>query len=240
MSTSLLYHGFGIKGYEYVSSHYENGNIVFRIREKKREVCCSVCGSRHVSRRGRVERRFRSLPIGKKPVWIVLSVQRVYCFACDLVRQIRLRFSDPRKSYTRAFERYALELSRHMTLQDTARHLGVSWDVIKEIQKTYLKARFSRPSLKRLKYLAIDEITIGSGHCYLTIVMDLGHGSCRLRRRRQRGRSSGDFLETPEIFQGKNQGGRHRHVASLYQGRYGTSSRCRHRFRSFPRNKTLQ
>ena len=177
MSTSLLYHGFGIKGYQYVSSHYENGSVIFRIREKKRGVCCSVCGSRHVIRRGRVERRFRSLPIGKKPVWIVLSVQRVYCFACDMVRQVRVRFSDSRKSYTRAFERYALELSRHMTLQDTARHLGVSWDMIKEIQKKYLKARFSRPSLKGLKHLAIDEITIGSGHRYLTVVMDLNTGA---------------------------------------------------------------
>jgi transposase len=177
MSTSLLYHAFGIKGYKYVSSHYESGCITFRICEKKKEVCCSVCGSRHVIRRGRVERRIRSLPIGRKPVWIVLPVQRVYCFACDLLRQIRVRFSDPRRSYTRAFERYALELSRHMTLQDTARHLGVSWDVIKEIQKAYLKVRFDRPSLKTLKYLAIDEISIGRGHRYLTVVMDLTTGA---------------------------------------------------------------
>ena len=44
-------------------------------------------------------------------------------------------FADPRRSYTRAFERYALELSRCMTIQDVAHHLGVSWDLIKEIYK---------------------------------------------------------------------------------------------------------
>jgi hypothetical protein len=32
----------------------------------------------------------------------------------------------------------------------------VSWDVVKDIQKRYLKRQFSRPSLKDLRYLAID------------------------------------------------------------------------------------
>ncbi|MBW2309066.1 MAG: transposase family protein [Deltaproteobacteria bacterium] len=56
-----------------------------------------------------------------------------------------------RRSYTKTFDRYALELSRHMTIQDVARHLGVSWDVIKEIQKRSLKRRFSRPKLKKIR-----------------------------------------------------------------------------------------
>jgi len=38
-----------------------------------------------------------------------------------------------------------------MTIQDVARHLGVSWDVIKEIQKRSLKRRFSRPKLKKIR-----------------------------------------------------------------------------------------
>jgi len=64
-----------------------------------------------------------------------------------------------------------------MTIQDVARHLGVSWDVIKEIQKRSLKRRFSRPKLKKLKRIAIDEITSGHGHRYLTIVLDLDSGA---------------------------------------------------------------
>jgi len=64
-----------------------------------------------------------------------------------------------------------------MTILDVARHLGVSWDVIKNIQKRYLKKRFCRPKLKKLKRLAIDEITIGKGHRYLTIVLDLTTGA---------------------------------------------------------------
>ncbi len=58
-----------------------------------------------------------------------------------------------------------------------ARHLGVSWDVIKDIQKRSLKRRLARPKLHKLKQIAIDEISIGKGHRYLTIVLDLKSGA---------------------------------------------------------------
>jgi transposase len=64
-----------------------------------------------------------------------------------------------------------------MTIKDVAEHLAVSWDIIKDIQKRYLTRRFSRPKLKRLKQIAIDEISIGKGHRYLTVVLDLCSGA---------------------------------------------------------------
>jgi transposase len=94
-----------------------------------------------------------------------------------VVRQVKVDFADARVSYTRAFERYALELSRLMTIKDVAMHLGISWDVIKEIQKRNLRRRFGRPKLKHLKQIAIDEISVGKGHRYVTIVMDLESGA---------------------------------------------------------------
>jgi transposase len=53
----------------------------------------------------------------------------------------------------------------------------VGWDLIKDIQKRYLQKRFSHPKLKHLKRLAIDEISIGEGQRYLSIVLDLVSGA---------------------------------------------------------------
>ena len=64
-----------------------------------------------------------------------------------------------------------------MTLLAVARHLGVSWDVVKDIQKRYLNRRFKRMKLKHLKRIAIDEINIGKGHRYLTVVLDLNRSA---------------------------------------------------------------
>jgi len=177
MSTSLLYHGFGIHGYDYLRTRYQGGAIIFTLRQKREELCCPECGSMKVIRRGQVRRRFRTLPIGRKTVWLVLAIQRVWCLMCGTLRQVKVGFAHRRRSYTRAFARYALELSRHMTIKDVARHLGVSWDVIKDIQKRYLHTRFARPKLQKLKQIAIDEITIGKGRRYLTIVLDLKRGA---------------------------------------------------------------
>jgi len=177
MSTSLLYHAFGIRGYKYVSTHYENGQVMFRISKEKAALRCPQCGSATVNCKGSVERHFAAVPVGSKPVIIVLAVQRVRCLACNVLRQVSIGFADARRSYTRQFERYALELSRQMTIKDVAAHLNVSWDVIKDIQKRNLSRRFRRPKLKKLKQLAIDEISIGKGHRYLTIVLDLLTGA---------------------------------------------------------------
>ncbi len=177
MSTSLLYHGFGVVGYDYVRTGYEGRNITFTIRHKREKLRCPVCRGRKVMMRGTTRRRFRSVPMGTKAVWFDLEVQRIGCLRCGTVRQVSLGFADPRFSYTHAFERYALELSKHMTIRDVARHLGVSWDVIKEMQKRDLTRRFSKPCLKDLKRIAIDEISVRSGHRYLTVVLDMASGA---------------------------------------------------------------
>lgn len=173
MSTSLLYHGFGIKGYKHLSTHYQNGSVIFRICQDRHGLRCCQCGGRKVVRKGAVERRFRCLPIGRKPVWIVLAVQRVLCLACQAIRQVAVDFADIRRSYTRAFERYVVDLSGHMTIEDVARHLGIGWDMVKDIQKRSLIKRFSSPRFTNLKYIAIDEISVRKGHRYLTVVQNL-------------------------------------------------------------------
>ena len=177
MSTSLLYHGWGVRGYQEVAIHFEEGMIGFRVEQDPDTYRCPGCGSREVMRSGRVCRRFRSLPIGGRAVWIELPVQRLWCLNCCRVRQAKVGFADERRGYTHAFERYALELSRHMTIKDVAVHLGVGWDTVKDIQKRNLQRRFGRPKLKYLKHLAIDEIGIGKGHRYLTVVLDLDEGA---------------------------------------------------------------
>lgn len=105
MSTSLVYHGFGIRGYRYINTKYKGGEILFTIRQHPLELRCPVCGSKDIIRRGQVKRRFRSLPIGKKMVWIYLQTQRIFCPACHVLRQGKVGFADKRRTYTKSFER---------------------------------------------------------------------------------------------------------------------------------------
>src|SRR5215831_2780320 len=177
MSTSLLYHMFGIRGYEYRRTEFFNGRACFTIEQPRERYRCSACGSAAVHGQGHKERFLQTVPIGMKPTFILLKVARVLCFHCERTRQVKVPFADPRRTYTHTFERYALELSRATTIQDAARHLDVSWDIIKDIQQRNLQRRFGRPKLKNLKEIAIDEIAIGKGHAYFTVVLDLRSGA---------------------------------------------------------------
>jgi transposase len=177
MSTSLLYHAFGVRGYQYVSSEFLDGNVYFTITQPRNQLRCSHCGSTETWSQGSMPRMFRGLPIGCKATFLCFSVPRVLCFTCGHVRQVQVSFAEPRRQYTKAFERYALELSRHMTIQAVAQHLGVSWDTIKDIQKRRLQKRFGKPKLGKLKEIAIDEVAAGKGHRYLTLVLDLHSGA---------------------------------------------------------------
>jgi transposase len=177
MSTSLLYHGFGLVGYKYIRTRYEKGTIIFKVRQDRFDICCPNCQSKRFVFRGKKLRQFRSIPIGSKQVFIEFEVPRIMCLACKVIRQAEIAFSKKRRTFTKAFERYVLELSRHMTILDISRHLKTSWGMIKDIQKKYLSKRYFRPSLKNIDLIAIDEISIGKGHKYLTVVLNLGTGA---------------------------------------------------------------
>jgi hypothetical protein len=45
MSTSLLYHGFGIVGYRYLSQSFQEGKVTFRIEHPRERHRCAAGGS---------------------------------------------------------------------------------------------------------------------------------------------------------------------------------------------------
>lgn len=63
------------------------------------------------------------------------------------------------------------------TIKDVSEHLGVSWDMVKQIEKAYLKKKYAKPKLKQVKRIAIDEFAVKKGHVYMTVVIDLDTGA---------------------------------------------------------------
>ena len=53
----------------------------------------------------------------------------------------------------------------------------MSWDTIKDIQAHSLQRRFGKPKLHKLREIAIDEIAVGKGHHYVTVVLNLRSGA---------------------------------------------------------------
>ena len=82
MSTSLLYQAFGIRGYRYCHTRYEDGATIFHIRLPRSSFLCAACGHAHVHVVERFRRAWRAESIGSRPVWIEMLVPKVECKSC--------------------------------------------------------------------------------------------------------------------------------------------------------------
>ena len=155
-------------------------------------------------------------------------------------RQVKVPFADPRRSYTNAFERYALELSRRMTIRDVAKHLGVGWDMIKDIQKRDLSRRYAKPKLKHLRHIAIDEIAIAKGHRYLTVVLDLDSGAVVFVGDGKGADALKPFWKRLRPSRAQDRGGGHGHVGGVPRRGLDEPAEGEDRLRPLPRHEALQ
>jgi len=58
-----------------------------------------------------------------------------------------------------------------------AKHLGVGWDMVAEIQREQMEKDARKTDLSAVRRIAIDELAVGKGHQYVSIVLDLDSGA---------------------------------------------------------------
>jgi transposase len=152
------------------------GKTIFYGSVHPNELVCPSCRSRDVIKFGTKSRTFKTLPVGRKKVELTVHIQRLYCKNCGAIRQPDLDFADTKKHYTHSLEQFVIDMCRVATIQDVAELTGLSWDTVKEIDKSYLRRKYRSFCLTKLRYIAIDEIYLGRKRKYITIVIDLETG----------------------------------------------------------------
>jgi len=177
MSTSLLYHAFGLKGVKHICTEYKKGTTIYRAEVTSAIEECPVCGSwETVRKKGFKERTLRLVPIGMRPTFLRLGIWRLKCKRCGALRWPKLPFAKGKARHTRRFAEFAVDLVHWMTILGVSRVLGVGWDLVKDIHKDHLQTRYKAPPLKDLRYVGIDEFSIRKGHSYMSIFVNLESG----------------------------------------------------------------
>ncbi|MFW8602551.1 ISL3 family transposase, partial [Desulfobacterota bacterium M19] len=176
MSTSILYHAFGLKGIEYRSTRYIGNFVIFSAEMKNRNFICPKCRGDQIIYKGRKHRWLRMPPIGRKLCILDLLLHRIQCYACRHVWWPRLSFMLGSHSFVRSFALYVQDMLKHMTIQDVASILGVGWDMIKNIHKLKLEKLYRSIPITSVTTLGIDEFSIRKRHSYMTIFVDLASG----------------------------------------------------------------
>jgi len=140
--------------------------------DKRFAPICHGCGQKVCGVHSWVERTVRDLNMATARVWIRCRYRKLFCPQCQGIHIEDLELFHPYLRVTRRMAHYVYQLCRMLTVSDVARHLGLNWKTVKDIDKYYLERDYGQPDLNGLRILAVDEISIRKGHRYLTVVMD--------------------------------------------------------------------
>lgn len=121
-------------------------------------------------------RRVRDLSLANARVNLLIPHRILRCQNCG-IRAEELEFLSPFRRSTRRFERAVGDLCRVLPIKHVAEHFGLSWHVVKEIDKRRLKQEVGPPDHDGLCLLAVDEIAVHKGHRYMTSVLNVETGA---------------------------------------------------------------
>lgn len=111
-NTSYLHHVYQIRGFKYVRTQYAGDDVYIYIRHADTHIRCPECRTANILKNGTRKRMYRLPPSGHRRLYVVLSVQRIRCRDCVFAGRLPVPFAKQGVSYSKGFERYALELLR--------------------------------------------------------------------------------------------------------------------------------
>ena len=140
---------------------------------------CSDCGRRH--RQGLFDEfertRFRDCSIGDLPTYLEVQAMRVAC--CGGTRVEAMPFAMQGFRMTRRFFERVAALCTRLPIQAVAGMTDLSWDTVARVDKRAIELALGEidPSMLRLRWIGVDEVSRTGGHVYFTIVTDLETGN---------------------------------------------------------------
>jgi transposase len=174
MINSVGYHVWGTKGFDvkHGKDTYQAGQIKYYLEPQKILYICPCCGSKDVTTKGSKTRILKTVPMFPYKILLSVFVPRLSCKKCGAIRFMDIKIADPYKSYTKRMEKYVILLSAKMCIKSIATELNLDWGAVKSIIKSHLEKEYSKPDLRNITMISIDEISIKKGHKYLTVVID--------------------------------------------------------------------
>lgn len=176
MIASLLYHTNQITDVQVENVEYFESKIIFHAIYQPKNLSCPSCAYHKCNHDGMKQRNLRMAPLGNKSVFLYLKIHRCKCCNCGQVWWPPIAFVNGKKRVTISFERYVLKMMQFATIKHVSQFLDVSWGLIKNIHKAYLKEKYKSIDFETIQYIGVDEFSIRKGHEYMTIFINLKTG----------------------------------------------------------------
>ena len=154
--------------------HSQAGSTLIQMRpDLQCRPVCHACGSSDgvVHSKGH-QRVVRDLNMAGTETWLQVEYRKVLCPDCNGVRVERLSCCGASQRVTYRMARYICELCKHLSVRVIAEHLGLNPKTIRAIDRIFLQEECDQTDYRDLSIMAIEEIALKKGHCYMTVVLD--------------------------------------------------------------------
>ena len=128
MSTSILYHAFGLKGIVYRATDFFADTLIFRAEMNKQVIRYPDWGCRRIIFKGLKRWWFQMGPVGRKKCLPDLVLHRVQCCQCSALWWPTLPFMIGTRRFVLSFALTVLDMLKFGTIRSVAEYLGVGWE----------------------------------------------------------------------------------------------------------------
>jgi transposase len=168
--------------YETERLEEENGKkrIIVDIRPRKNsQPVCSGCHQKGSIYDHLTERLFEFIPIWGVPVFFSYVMRRVNCKTCG-VKVEAVPWCDGKNQLTKAYQLFLARWARKMSWKEVAESFDTSWDKVYRSVCYVVAYGLMHRELSNIGAIGVDEVQIGKGHQYMTVVYQLDQGNKRL------------------------------------------------------------
>ena len=165
--------GFSVKKTIFSGSEGDLPEVRIYLEREEKRYCCSGCKQYYSTYYDSKEHAVKDLPYGKwKKAYLLFDKVRVGCNKCGVTVEA-LEWVKPWGRLTKRLEEeVARECRLIQSIRQVSKRFHLHWEIVKEIDREYLKKELNPPNFDDLEYLVIDEIAIKKRHKYATVVVD--------------------------------------------------------------------
>ncbi len=149
------------------------------VPRKNSQGICSKCNRKSPGYDRLPVRYFSFIPLWNIRVGFEYSPRRVECKDHGVVVE-HMPWVSGKHHATIAFQVYLSQWARLLSWQEVARRFNVSWDVVCDSIKMVVDFGLTHRSMDGIKSIGVDEISVGKGHKYVTLVYQIDLGIRRL------------------------------------------------------------
>jgi len=140
---------------------------------------CSGCGSKRPTYDQTNERLFEHVPLWNIRVFFQYTMRRVRCPRCG-VRTEAVPWAEGKQRMTRDFRTFLSIWARRLSWAEVATCFRTSWDTVFRAVKSSVEWGLAHRPLDDIVSIGVDEIHIGKGQHYMTLVYQIDAHARRL------------------------------------------------------------